>query len=186
LRIKTVVVTTQTEIIPGQRAEQLLVKVNVQLKLSAFCLNSGAHFIQRETIYRLLTSDQGTRLRQMASVDSQGHQMARAIDWLHGNFTQQLQVEELARYINMSTSTFPQHFSSLTAMSPLQYQKWLRLNEARRLMLVEPMDVTSVSFQVRYVSPSQFSREYNRSFGTLPLRNINNLRRQIVVGEVQN
>jgi len=145
-----------------------------------------APVIQREIIYRLLTGDQGARLRQIATVGSQGHQIARAIDWLHGNYTQQLHVEELARSVNMSPSTFHQHFRSLTAMSPLQYQKWLRLNEARRLLLVEPVDVTSASFQVGYESPSQFSREYSRLFGASPLRDINKLRQQIVVGEVLN
>lgn len=142
-----------------------------------------APIIQREITYRLLTGDQGARLRQIATVGSQGHQIARAIDWLHGHFSQQLRVDELARFVNMSPSTFHQHFRSLTAMSPLQYQKWLRLHEARRLMLVEPVDVTTASFQVGYESPSQFSREYSRLFGASPLRDIHNLRQQVAVGE---
>ena len=97
-----------------------------------------APIIQREIFYRLLVGDQGERLRQMASVGSQSHQIARAIDWLKGNFTRPLRIDDLATQVHMSTSTFHHHFRSLTAMSPLQYQKRLRLNEARRLMLTEP------------------------------------------------
>jgi AraC-like DNA-binding protein len=135
-----------------------------------------APLIQREISYRLLMGDQGTRLRQMASAGTQSHQIARAIDWLKGNFTGPLRIDDLARQVNMSTSTFHHHFRALTAMSPLQYQKWLRLNEARRLMLTERLDATAVAFQVGYESTSQFSREYSRLFGAPPLRDINSLR----------
>jgi AraC-like DNA-binding protein len=135
-----------------------------------------APLIQREISYRLLVSDQGARLRQMASAGSQSRQIARAIDWLKGNFTQPLHIDDLARQVNMSTSTFHHHFQALTAMSPLQYQKWLRLNEARRLMLTERLDATNAAFQVGYESPSQFSREYSRLFGAPPLRDITSLR----------
>ena len=135
-----------------------------------------APIIQREISYRLLVGDQGARLRQMASAGSQSHQIARAIDWLKGNFTQPLRIDDLATQVNMSTSTFHHHFRALTAMSPLQYQKRLRLNEARRLMLTERLDATTAAFQVGYESPSQFSREYNRLFGAPPLRDITNLR----------
>ncbi len=135
-----------------------------------------APIIQREISYRLLVGDQGARLRQMASAGSQSHQIARAIDWLKGNFTRPLRIDDLAMQVNMSTSTFHHHFRALTAMSPLQYQKWLRLNEARRLMLTERLDVTAAAFQVGYESPSQFSREYSRVFGAPPLRDINSLR----------
>jgi len=135
-----------------------------------------APIIKREIFYRLLVSNQGFRLRQMASAGSQSQQIARAIDWLKGNFKQPLRIDDLATQLNMSTSTFHHHFRSLTAMSPLQYQKWLRLNEARRLMLTERLDATTASFQVGYESPSQFSREYNRLFGDSPLRDIMNLR----------
>jgi len=140
-----------------------------------------APIIQREIIYRLLVGDQGARLRQIASTGSQSNQIARAIDWLKGNYTQPLRIDDLAKQVNMSTSTFHHHFRTLTAMSPLQYQKWLRLNEARRLMLVEPLDATTAAFQVGYESASQFSREYSRLFGTSPLRDITNLR-QMTVG----
>jgi len=142
-----------------------------------------APIIKREIFYRLLVGDQGVRLRQMASAGSQSQQIARAIDWLKDNFTQPLRIDDLATQVNMSTSTFHHHFRSLTAMSPLQYQKWLRLNEARRLMLTERLDATTASFQVGYESPSQFSREYNRLFGDSPLRDIMNLR-QTTAAEV--
>lgn len=135
-----------------------------------------APLIQREIIYRLLVGDQGARLRQIASTGSQGHQIARAIDWLKGNFTRPLRIDDLANRVNMSTSTLHHHFRALTAMSPLQYQKWLRLNEARRLMLTENQDASTAAFKVGYESPSQFSREYGRLFGTPPLRDITNLR----------
>jgi AraC-like DNA-binding protein len=135
-----------------------------------------APIIQREILYRLLVGDQGARLRQIASPGSQSHQIARAMDWLKGNFTRSLRIDDLATQVNMSTSTFHHHFRALTAMSPLQYQKWLRLNEARRLMLTERLDATTAAFQVGYESPSQFSREYSRLFGTPPLRDIRKLR----------
>jgi len=135
-----------------------------------------APIIQREIVYRLLVGDQGARLRQMVSAGSQSHQIARAIDWLKSHFTGALRREDLATHINMSTSTFHHHFRALTAMSPLQYQKWLRLNEARRLMLTERSDAATAALQVGYESPSQFSREYRRLFGAPPLRDITSLR----------
>lgn len=135
-----------------------------------------APIIQREIIYRLLVGDQGTRLRQIASAGSQSHQIARAIDWLKGNFDQPLRIDDLAAHVRMSTSTFHQHFRSMTALSPLQFQKQLRLQEARRLMLAERMDAATAAIHVGYESPSQFSREYNRLFGAPPLRDITNLR----------
>ena len=140
-----------------------------------------APIMQREIFYRLLVSDQGSRLRQMASAGSQGHQIARAIDWLKGNFTRPLRIDDLAAQVNMSTSTFHHHFRAVTAMSPLQYQKWLRLNEARRLMLAESQDATTAAFQVGYESPSQFSREYSRLFRAPPLRDITSLRQMATV-----
>ena len=135
-----------------------------------------APIIQREIFYRLLVGDQGARLRQMASAGSQSQHIARAIDWLKDNFTRGLRIEDLATQVHMSTSTFHHHFRSLTAMSPLQYQKWLRLNEARRLMLTERMDAATAAFEVGYESPSQFSREYGRLFGAPPVRDITSLR----------
>jgi transcriptional regulator GlxA family with amidase domain len=138
--------------------------------------------IQREITYRLLVGDQGARMRQMASAGTQSQQIARAIDWLQSNFTRTLRIDELAIQVNMSTSTFHHHFRALTAMSPLQYQKSLRLSEARRLMLTERLDAANAAFQVGYESPSQFSREYSRLFGAPPLRDITNLR-QMAAGE---
>jgi AraC-like DNA-binding protein len=141
-----------------------------------------APIIQREIIYRLLVGDQGIRLRQIASAGSQSHQISRAIDWLKNNYTNQLRIDDLAKQVNMSVSTFHHHFRALTAMSPLQFQKRLRLNEARRLMLIEPLDATTAAFQVGYESASQFSREYSRLFGAPPLRDITNLRQMAVDG----
>lgn len=141
-----------------------------------------APVIQREIIYRLLVGDQGTRLRQIASAGSQGQQIARAIDWLKGNFTQPLRIDDLAEQASMSSSTFHHHFRSMTALSPLQYQKHLRLQEARRLMLAERMDAATAAFQVGYESPSQFNREYNRLFGAPPLRDITKLRQMAADG----
>lgn len=143
-----------------------------------------APVIQREIVYRLLVGDQGERLRQIAVAGSQSQQIARAIEWLKGNFTQSLRIDDLATKARMSTSTFHHHFRSMTALSPLQYQKQLRLQEARRLMLSERLDAATAAFQVGYESPSQFSREYNRLFGAPPLRDIANLR-QMVTGAVQ-
>lgn len=133
--------------------------------------------VQREILYRLLMSDQGPRLRQIATVGSHSHQIARTLGWLRGHFDKPLKVDELAASAGMSASTFHHHFRTMTAMSPLQYQKWIRLHEARRLMLTEHQDATSAAFRVGYESPSQFSREYSRLFGAPPLRDIKNLQR---------
>ncbi len=134
-----------------------------------------APLIQREIFYRLLMSRQGALLWQIASVASQSHRIARAIDWLKSNFAQPLHVDELAALARMSTSRFHHHFRQLTSMSPLQFQKWLRLNQARQLMLTEHLDASSAAFQVGYESPSQFSREYSRQFGAPPRRDIERL-----------
>lgn len=136
-----------------------------------------APLIEREIHYRLLLSDQSARVRQLASAGSQSLRMARVIDWLRVNFAQPLRIEELAALVKMSSSSLHLHFRQLTTMSPLQYQKWLRLNEARRLMLSEQLDAASAAFQVGYESPSQFSREYSRLFGAPPKRDIDSLRR---------
>jgi AraC-like DNA-binding protein len=133
--------------------------------------------IQREIIYRLLVGELGAHLRQVALAGSQSHQIARAIDWLKGNYSEPLRIEELAEQARMSSSTFHHHFRAMTALSPLQFQKQLRLQEARRLMLAERLDATTAAFQVGYESPSQFSREYSRLFGAPPLRDITGLRR---------
>lgn len=136
-----------------------------------------APIYQKEILYRLLMGDQGERLRQISSVGSQSNQIARAIEWLNANYTQQLRIDDLAKRVSVSPSTFHHHFRALTARSPLQYQKWLRLNEARRLMLAEKLDAASASFEVGYESPSQFSREYGRLFGNSPARDISILKK---------
>nr|WP_320114687.1 AraC family transcriptional regulator [uncultured Desulfuromonas sp.] len=135
-----------------------------------------APMLHREILYRLLVGDQGAKLRQIASGGSRSHQIARAIDWLKGNFSQQLKIEDLAEIANMSASSFHSHFRAMTSFSPLQYQKHLRLQEARRLMLAEDLDATRAAYQVGYESSSQFSREYRRLFGAPPLRDVSNLR----------
>jgi AraC-like DNA-binding protein len=139
-------------------------------------ISTLAPLIQREIYYRVVTSDQAAKLHQIASVGGQGYRIAKAIDWLKLNYALPFRVEDLATRVQMSTPTFNQHFRQLTAMSPLQYQKWLRLTEARRLMLNEHLDVSRAAFKVGYESPSQFSREYNRLFGIPPKRDIAALR----------
>ncbi|MDR6854876.1 AraC family transcriptional regulator [Variovorax guangxiensis] len=134
-----------------------------------------APLIRKEIFYRLLVSDQGALLRQLASAGSQSRRVARAIDWLKSNFAVPLHIEELAALSQMSTSRLHHHFRQLTSMSPLQFQKLLRLNEARRLMLTEQLDASAAAFQVGYLSPSQFSREYSRQFGAPPRRDIERL-----------
>ena len=135
-----------------------------------------APLVEREIHYRLLVSDQAERLWQIASAGSQGQRIARVVDWLKANFAQQMRIDDLAAQVQMSASALHHHFRLLTAMSPLQYQKWLRLSEARRLMLNDRLDAASAAFHVGYESPSQFSREYGRLFGAPPKRDIELLR----------
>lgn len=135
-----------------------------------------APLIERELLYRLLTGEQGALLAQVATSGSQSHQVSRAIDWLREHYDEPLRIEELATRVNMSVSSLHHHFRSITAMSPLQYQKQLRLQEARRLLLVSQCDVATAAHRVGYESPSQFSREYSRQFGAPPLRDVSRLR----------
>jgi AraC-like DNA-binding protein len=135
-----------------------------------------APLIQREILFRLLMSEHGDRLRQIGTAGSQSHQIGHAIDWLRNHFAEPLRVDELAARVRMSPSSFHHHFRALTAMSPLQYQKWLRLNDARRLMLAEGLDAATSAYRVGYESASQFSREYSRQFGAPPMRDITQLR----------
>lgn len=137
-----------------------------------------APLITREIHYRLLRSDVAPRLMQIASVGSQSHRVGRAIDWMKAHYAQPLSIADLAGHVQMSPSSLHHHFRQLTAMSPLQYQKWVRLNEARRMMLNENMDAASAAFEVGYESPSQFSREYSRLFGAPPKRDIGALRQR--------
>ncbi|QNL87930.1 AraC family transcriptional regulator [Pseudomonas putida] len=131
----------------------------------------------REIFYRLLRGQQGQRLYEIAVVDSQSYRITRAIEWLNNHFAEPMRIEELARYVNLGVSTLHHRFKAVTSMSPLQYQKQLRLHEARRLVLSQPTDIATVASQVGYESQSQFSREYNRLFGTSPLRDRARLRR---------
>lgn len=135
-----------------------------------------APVIKREIFYRLLMSEQGSRLNQIVTDGSHSHQISKAIEWLKNNFVKPLSVGELAAYSGMSKSAFYTHFRSMTSMTPLQFQKKLRLSEARRLMLTENLDAMATTFKVGYESPSQFSREYSRLFGSPPSKDIKALR----------
>lgn len=132
--------------------------------------------VQREIFYRLLAGEAGARLRRLGTTQGLSQQVARAVARLRGEFDRPLRVEELAREARMSTSSFHQHFKHLTAMSPLQYQKQLRLTEARRLMLSDDLDAATAAYRVGYESASQFSREYSRLFGQPPARDVARLR----------
>jgi AraC-like DNA-binding protein len=130
----------------------------------------------RELYYRLLLGEQSEAVRQIATSGSSMQRIASAIQLIQAEFTQSMRIEDLANRVKMSTSSFHQHFKQVTSMSPLQYQKQLRLLEARRLMLTEDFDALSTAYQVGYESPSQFSREYSRMFGAPPIRDIERLR----------
>jgi AraC-like DNA-binding protein len=128
--------------------------------------------IQREVIYRLLRGPLGKHLRAIATLGEQSNRTAKAIAWLKANYSKSLRIEELASVAQMGVSTFHHQFRSLTAMSPLQYQKRLRLHVARVRMLTEGIDAASAAFEVGYESASQFNREYSRLFGQPPMRDI--------------
>ncbi|HTW81656.1 MAG TPA: AraC family transcriptional regulator [Terracidiphilus sp.] len=140
--------------------------------------------IQREIVYRLLRSPQGKHLRAIATLGEQSHRTAKAVSWLRMNYAKPLRVEELAEMAQMGVSTLHHHFRSMTAMSPLQYQKQLRLHTARERMLADGLDAASAAFEVGYESASQFSREYSRFFGQPPMRDVK-ARREAIVGESQ-
>ncbi len=135
--------------------------------------------LQREIIYRLLQGPQGDRLRSVATMANQSYLTAKAVTWLRENFEKTLNVDELASMAGMSRSTLHHHFRGLTAMSPLQFQKQLRLHTARQKMLTEELDAASAAFAVGYESPSQFNREYKRFFGKPPMRDIQALRASV-------
>jgi AraC-like DNA-binding protein len=132
--------------------------------------------IQREIIYRILRSPEGQRLRAIATVGDQSQRTAKVVAWIRANYSKPLRVEYLASIAGMSMSTLHHHFRMLTSMSPLQYQKQLRLHAARERMLVDGMDAASAAFAVGYESASQFNREYSRFFGQPPRRNVRSLR----------
>jgi len=132
--------------------------------------------ITREIVYRLLRSEQRGRLAQIATLSGAPHRIAEAIERLRKEFNQPLRIEHVARELGMSVSGFHHHFRALTAMSPLQFQKQLRLQEARRLMLGEGLDATSAGYRVGYDNASHFTREYKRLFGQPPMRDVERLR----------
>ena len=132
--------------------------------------------IQREIIYRILRGPEGARLRSVATLGDQSHRTAKAIAWIVANYSKTLRVEDLAELSSMGVSTLHHHFRMLTSMSPLQYQKQLRLQSARNLMLNNGLDAASAAFEVGYESPTQFNREYSRFFGQPPMRDIRTLR----------
>lgn len=140
-----------------------------------------APLAMREIYYRLLKGEHGRRIAQIAIADSHMERIARILHKLKGDFTSAWRVEELAEMANMSASSFHQHFKAVTAMSPVQYQKRMRLMEARRILLAEEVDATRAAYRVGYESASQFSREYARMFGAPPMRDVEMLRG--VVGE---
>lgn len=131
-----------------------------------------APMIEREILFRALQGPHGDTLRQIARGDSRLSQVRRAIDWIRAHFTEPLHVEPLAAMAGMSVAAFYRHFKAVTAMTPIQYQKKLRLLKARRQLLFEPHDAASVGFSVGYESPSHFSREYARMFGMPPMRDM--------------
>ena len=135
-----------------------------------------APLIQQEIMLRLLCGPHGPYLRHLLAAGSPSHQIARAMAWLKQNFTGDVLIDELAERVHMSPSTFRQHFRGLTGMSPLQYQKQLRLQEARQLMLSHDLDASSTAARVGYESASQFSRDYSRLFGAPPQRDIRRMR----------
>jgi AraC-like DNA-binding protein len=135
-----------------------------------------APLAEREILYRLLLGDQSSKLRQIAVAESKLQQINRAIGWIKRNFRDSFSIDAVAAEARMSPSTLHEHFKAVTSMSPLQYQKQLRLQEARRLILSRSLDAATAGHSVGYESPSQFSREYKRTFGAPPARDIARLR----------
>ncbi len=132
--------------------------------------------IEREIMYRILRGPEGARLRAIATLGDQSHRTAKAIAWIKANYGKPLRVKELADVAGMAVTTLHHHFRALTAMSPLQYQKQIRLQAARARMLADDVDAATVAFEVGYESASQFNREYSRLFGQPPIRDIRSLR----------
>ena len=137
-----------------------------------------APLVLDEILIRLLRSRIGSRVAQIGQEESNVQRVAKAVDWVRRHFDEPITVEALAAMVHMSPSSFHQHFKSVTSMSPLQFQKTLRLREARRLMLASRMDATTASRHVGYISTSQFTREYGRLFGRAPSKDITKLREQ--------
>ncbi len=136
--------------------------------------------VKREIVFRLLTGEQGNRLRHLASLGGHSHRIAQAVERLRQDFDRPLRIESLAKELGMSSSGFHHHFKAITDMSPLQFQKQTRLQEARRLMLGESLDAASAGYRVGYDDASHFSRDYKRLFGHSPMRDIERLRTMAV------
>jgi AraC-like DNA-binding protein len=132
--------------------------------------------IEREIMYRILRGPEGARLRAIATLGDPNHRTAKAIAWIKGNYGKPLRVKDLADVAGMAVTTLHHHFRALTAMSPLQYQKQIRLQAARARMLADDVDAATVAFEVGYESASQFNREYSRLFGQPPVRDVRKLR----------
>ncbi|ANS75930.1 AraC family transcriptional regulator [Paenibacillus yonginensis] len=142
-----------------------------------------APYAIREILYRILQNKQGSSIRQFALIGSHAQRISQVIERLSRDFAEPLRVDELAAEAGMSTSSFFAYFKEVTAMSPIQYQKQLRLQEARRLLLSSEMDAADAAFQVGYESPTQFSREYARFFGQPPIRDVRHLRSTLYKAE---
>jgi len=138
--------------------------------------NVLAPLVIREIVYRLIAGAQGNRMRHLATFGGQTHRMVRAVRNLRNNFDKPLRIEDIARDLAMSVSGFHAHFRAVTAMTPLQFQKQLRLQEARRLMLSEDLDAAEAGYRVGYDDASHFSRDYKRHFGDPPMRDVERLR----------
>jgi AraC-like DNA-binding protein len=162
----------------GDAGPELLDAITRLLRLLDHPADIGvlAPLIQREILWRLLTGPYGDVVRQIGVADSSLTHVDRAIQWIRDNYAAPMRVADLARISSMSPSAFHRHFRALTAMSPLQYQKTIRLQEARLLLLAGSDDVARVGHQVGYESPTQFSREYRRQFGAPPRRDATQLR----------
>jgi AraC-like DNA-binding protein len=137
-----------------------------------------APLVRDEILIRLLRSPMGSRVARIGQAGSSVERIAKAVSWLRTNFDQPVNIEELAKLVNMSVTSFHRHFKAVTGMSPLRYQKTLRLQEARRLMLATMLDAGSAGRRVGYSSASQFTREYGRFFGSAPAKDINRLREE--------
>ena len=141
-----------------------------------------APLIKREMVFRLLMGEQGQRLRHLPMLGGNSHVIAQAVERLRKDFDRPLRIDSIARDLGMSSSGFHHHFKAVTDMSPLQYQKQLRLQEARRLMFGENLDAASAGFKVGYEDPSHFSRDYKRHFGQSPIKDVDQLRHAVTVG----
>ncbi len=139
-----------------------------------------APLVMREIVYRLLIGEQGHRLRHLPELGGHTHRIAKAVERLRKEFDQPLKSDVIAKELGMSLSGFHQHFKAITDLSPLQYQKGLRLHEARRLMLGEGLDAATAGYKVGYDDPSHFSRDYKKQFGQSPLRDVERLRSTVI------